>query len=94
MKNLVEYVNENLDNKDFINEHPEICDILEFVEKWSEDEIIDKFILEEYSTALEKYILEEYSTALERWLKDTFKTKFIENKESLKSFLEKEIRNN
>lgn len=78
MKNLVEYVNENLDNKDFINEHPEICDILECVEKWFEDEIIDKFILEEYSTALEK------------WLKDTFKTKFIENKESLKSFLEKE----
>lgn len=89
MKNLVEYVNENLDNKDFINEHPEICDILECVEKWFEDAITNLTI--NTGKIIDKFILEEYSTALEKWLKDTFKTKFIENKESLKSFLEKEI---
>lgn len=75
MKHLVEYINENVDNKKGIEEYPdlytEIYDILEQVENWLFD------------------VIKEQSPLIEKYLKDTFKTKLNKNKKSLDEYLNK-----
>jgi len=90
MKNLVEYVNENLDNKDFINEHPEIYDILECVEKWVVEEFapeVQNWVCGDFATEVQNWVVNEYSPTIEQWIKGTFKEKMFKKKDSLKDFL-------